>query len=44
MLEEGALKNQNKGPINFTNIKLQTSKVKPVPNLPQINDIIITKT
>ncbi len=45
MIDEGTvLKNQNRGPINFTNIKLQTSKVKQMPKLVQINDIMITKT
>ncbi len=28
----------------MTNIKLQTNKIKQLPKLPQINDIIITKT
>lgn len=44
IVDEVALKNQNRGPINFTNIRLQTSKLKPMPKLPQINDIVITKT
>ena len=37
-------KGESRGPINFANVRLQTGKVPQLPKLPQINDVVITKT